>query len=113
MYNKTDTMNKEFLKMQKIAGLITENQMREMMCAPEGVPLTPEVKQYIDDAIAELRNSQSDEEWAGLERAEFWGNDFAEGVWLHFEDEFPEALDASKEVYDYIFKKVEEYDNQF
>jgi hypothetical protein len=26
MYNKTNTMNKEFLKMQKIAGLITENQ---------------------------------------------------------------------------------------
>jgi hypothetical protein len=29
--NKTNTMNKEFLKMQKIAGLITENQVNEMM----------------------------------------------------------------------------------
>jgi hypothetical protein len=28
--NKTNTMNKEFLKMQKIAGLITENQVNEM-----------------------------------------------------------------------------------
>jgi hypothetical protein len=27
--NKTNTMNKEFLKMQKIAGLITENQYDE------------------------------------------------------------------------------------
>ena len=98
--------------MQKIAGLITENQMREMMGAPEGVPLTPEVKQYIDDAIAELRNSQSDEEWAGLERAEFWGNEFGEGVWEHFQNKYKDALDVSQEVYDYIFKKVDEYDNQ-
>ena len=104
-------MNKEFLKMQKLAGLITENQMREMM-DDEKVPLTPEIKQYIDDAIAELRNSQSDEEWAGLERAEFWGNEFGEGVWEHFQNKYPEALDVSQEVYDYIFDKVAEYDNQ-
>ena len=112
MYNKTNTMNKEFLKMQKIAGLITENQMREMMDDDKNVQLTPEVKQYIDEAIAELRKSQSDEKWAGLERAEFWGNDFAEGVWLHFEDEFEDSLDVSKEVKKYIFKKVAEYDKK-
>jgi hypothetical protein len=105
-------MNKEFLKMQKLAGLITESQIKETMGSSEGVPLTPEVKQYIDDAIAELRNSQSDEEWAGLERAEFWGNEFGEGVWEHFQNKFPEALDVSQEVYDYIFDKVAEYDNQ-
>ena len=99
-------MNKEFLKMQKIAGLITENQMREMMDDNKKVPLTPEVRQYIDDAIAELRNSQSDEEWARLERASFWDNEFAEGVWMHFEDEFPGVLDVSDEVKDYIDSKV-------
>ena len=106
-------MNKEFLKMQKIAGLITESQMRGMMDENESekVPLTPEVRQYIDDAIAELRNSQSDEEWARLGRASFWDNEFAEGVWMHFEDEFPGVLDVSDEVYDYIFKKVDEYEN--
>ena len=99
-------MNKEFLKMQKIAGLITENQMREMMDDDKKVPLTPEVRQYIDDAIAELRNSQSDEEWARLERASFWDNEFTEGVWMHFEDEFPGVLDVSDEVKDYIDSKV-------
>ena len=104
-------MNKEFLKMQKIAGLITENQMREMMDDNKKVPLTPEVKQYIDDAIDALRNSQSDEEWARLGRASFWDNEFAEGVWEHFEDEFPGVLDVSDEVYDYIFKKVDEYES--
>ena len=99
-------MNKEFLKMQKIAGLITENQMREMMDDDKKVPLTPEVRQYIDDAIAELRNSQSDEEFARLGRASFWDNEFAEGVWMHFEDEFPGVLDVSDEVKDYIDSKV-------
>ena len=94
-------MNKEFLKMQKLAGLLTENQMREMM-DDKKVPLTPEVKKYIDEAIAELRNSQSDEEWARLERASFWENEFTEGVWEHFEDKFPGALDVNNDVKDYI-----------
>ena len=99
-------MNKEFLKMQKIAGLITENQMREMMDNDEKVPLTPEVQQYIDAAIDELKNSQSDEEWAKLDGAGFWENEFPEGIWMHFEDEFPNALDVSEEVKDYIESKV-------
>ena len=99
-------MNKEFLKMQKIAGLITENQMREMMDNDEKVPLTPEVQQYIDAAIDELRNSQSDEEWSKLDGAGFWENEFPEGIWMHFEDEFPNALDVSEEVKDYIESKV-------
>jgi len=104
-------MNKEFLKMQKIAGLITESQMRGMMDENESekVPLTPEVRQYIDDAIAELRNSQSDEEFARLGRASFWDNEFAEGVWMHFEDEFPGALDVSDEVQDYILDNAYKY----
>ena len=99
-------MNKEFLKMQKIAGLITENQIKEIIGDDKKVPLTPEVRQYIDDAIDELRNSQSDEEWARLERASFWENEFAEGVWEHFEDEFPGALDVNDDVKDYIDSKV-------
>jgi len=31
MYNKTNTMNKEFLKMQKIAGVITESQYHKIL----------------------------------------------------------------------------------
>ena len=102
-------MNKEFLKMQKLAGLITESQLKETMGSSEGVPLTPEVRQYIDDAIAELRNSQSDEEFARLGRASFWENDFAEGVWEHFEAEFPGSLDVSGEVKDYILDNAYKY----
>ena len=123
-------MNKEFLKMQKIAGLITEGQYKEKLSeiiddiddtpSPDGdfdpmdyaddnddkTPLTPEVQQYIDDAIDELRKSQSSEEWAKLDGAGFWESEFPEGVWMHFEDEVPKALDVSQEVKDYIESKV-------
>jgi hypothetical protein len=99
-------MNKEFLKMQKLAGLITENQMREMMNTSDEVPLTPEVQQYIDDAIDELRKSLPSEEWAKLDGAGFWESEFPEGVWMQFQDEFPDALDVSEEVKDYIESKV-------
>jgi hypothetical protein len=105
-------MNKEFLKMQKIAGLITENQMREMMDDDKKVPLTLDVEKYIDEAIDELYESLPKEKWEELERAEFWGNDFAEGVWMHFEDEFPGVLDVSQEVYSHIFSKVDEYNKR-
>ena len=82
---------------------------KEIMDDDKKVPLTPEVKQYIDDAIAELRNSQSDEEFARLGRASFWENDFAEGVWEHFEVEFPGSLDVSSEVKDYILDNAYKY----
>ena len=128
-------MNKEFLHMQKLAGVITEGQYKEKLSEiigdiddtphPDGdfdpmdyaddnndyekVPLTSEVKKYIDDTIAELRDSQSDEEWNRLGPAGFWETEFPEGVWMHFEDEFPGVLDVSKEVYDYIFQVLDKY----
>ena len=105
-------MNKEFLKMQKLAGLITESQVKEIMDDDKNVPLTPEVEKYIDEAIAELYKSLPKKEWEKLGPAGFWESDFPEGVWMHFDDEFPEALNVNQEVYDYIFKKVDEYDKQ-
>ena len=38
MYNKTNTMNKEFLKLQKIAGLITESEYKEKVTKNEKLP---------------------------------------------------------------------------
>ena len=38
--NKTNTMNKEFAKMQKIAGLITESEYKEKVTENERLPRT-------------------------------------------------------------------------
>ena len=50
--NKTNTMNKEFLKMQKIAGLITENQVKEIIGDIDDTPSPDgdfDPKDYADD----------------------------------------------------------------
>jgi len=103
-------MNKEFLKMQKLAGLITESQMKEMMDTPENkdnyLPLTPEVKQFIDKSIADIRNSSDDKEWEYLKRVEFWEQDFEENMLVTLSNDFPNAYMISPEVTDYIGSKI-------
>jgi len=49
--NKTNTMNKEFLKMQKLAGLITENQMNEEQYAEPMVMIQNIVDNWSDGGI--------------------------------------------------------------
>lgn len=49
--NKTDTMNKEFLKMQKIAGLITESQINEEQYAEPMVMIQNIVDNWSDGGI--------------------------------------------------------------
>ncbi len=155
-------MNKEFLKMQKLAGLITESQMNEKQYAEpmimiqnivdnwadggidaepamiridkilqgnfededgEGfisedtmmdnseskdnyLPLTPEVKQFIDKSIADIRNSSDDKEWEYLKRVEFWEQDFEENMLVTLSNDFPNAYMISPEVTDYIGSKI-------
>jgi len=53
MYNKTNTMNKEFYKMQKIAGVITEGQYKEKL---------NEAKDDLVTLLYSLRNSINDED---------------------------------------------------
>ena len=52
-------MNQEFLKMQKLAGLITESQIKEIFAEKDEsyIRLTLSVQQYIDDSIANIRES--------------------------------------------------------
>jgi len=50
--NKTNTMNKEFLKMQKIAGLITENQESEN----NSESLTRDEQLRLEDALEQFLN---------------------------------------------------------
>jgi hypothetical protein len=155
-------MNKEFLKMQKLAGLINESQMNEKQYAEpmimiqnivdnwadggidaepamiridkilqgnfededgEGfisedtmmdnseskdnyLPLTPEVKQFIDKSIADIRNSSDDKEWEYLKRVEFWEQDFEENMLVTLSNDFPNAYMISPEVTDYIGSKI-------
>ena len=96
--------------MQKLAGLITESQMKEMMDTPESednyLPLTPEVKQFIDKSIADIRNSSDDKEWEYLKQVEFWEQDFEENMLVTLSDDFPNAYMISPEVTDYIGSKI-------
>jgi len=140
-------MSKEFLKMQKLAGLITENQYKQLVedmsvidrildkisaqgidsLTPEEkkyldtnggspepeetieeIPLSYEVKMWIDRQILETRIASSEEEdkWEELQNAEYWEQDFVDEILVRFEEEYPDALDISQEVKDYIEKEV-------
>jgi hypothetical protein len=103
-------MNKEFLKMQKIAGLITESQLQDKLKENSSddsyLPLTPDVKQFIDDSIADIRNSSDDKEWEYLKQVEFWEQDFEESMLVTLSDKYPQAYRISPEVTDYIGSKI-------
>jgi hypothetical protein len=143
-------MNKEFLKMQKLAGLITESQYTQLIedmpvidrildkisaqgidsLTPEEkeyldtnggssepeetieeIPLSYEVKMWVDRKILETKIASSDEEWEHLQNAEYWEQDFEDEILVRFGEEYPDALDISQEVSDYIESKVYEDDD--
>ena len=72
MYNKTNTMNKEFYKMQKSAGLITESEYKEKMSENVGKRLDQEA--YMEalnlffDALGNGANAYDDSTWTDDER---------------------------------------------
>ena len=71
MYNKTNTMNKEFYKMQKAAGLITESEYKEKMSENVGKRLDQEA--YMEalnlffDALGNGANAYDDKTWGADE----------------------------------------------
>ena len=143
-------MNKEFLKMQKLAGLITEGQYNQLLedqtvidrildkisaqgidsLTPEEkeyldtngessepeekieeIPLSYEVKMWIDRQILETKIASSEEEWENLKNVEYWEQDFEDEILVRFGNEYPDAYMISPEVSEYVSSKVYEDDN--
>jgi hypothetical protein len=94
-------MKKQFIaeakRFQKLAGIITENVNLEEL------PLTPKIKQEVDNTIAK---AIEDEEMEYLQQAGYWENDFEENLLITFEDEFPNAYEISDALHNYIQNKV-------
>ena len=123
-------MNESFLKMQKLAGVITEGQYKNKLSEiigdiddtphPDGdfdpmdyaddnndkIPLSPEVKDFIDTRMDMVKSTSSPEEWEKLSTVEYWQSDFPDDILMQFEEEYPDAYRLSPEVDDYISSKV-------
>ena len=67
--------------------------------SPDEIPLTSEIKSYIDDAI---QSAKKDGELEDLINAGFFDTDIIDNILVEFDDEFPDADDVSQEVKDYI-----------
>jgi hypothetical protein len=102
-------INEQFRRMQKLAGLITENQVNELLPPlnapgfssgdPSEIPLTPKVKNYIDKAV---KGAISRGDMEQLQRVGYWEGDFPDDILMEFGDDFPEAYRLSDEVEGYI-----------
>lgn len=77
---------------------IMENESNET-----GIPLTSEVKAYVDSSLAELKAS---EDFEYLKDVGFFETEFEENTLLKFEDQYPNADNVSKELRDYIQTEV-------
>jgi hypothetical protein len=67
--------------------------------SPDEIPLTSEIKSYIDDAI---QSAKKDGELEDLINVGFFDTDIIDNILVEFDDEFPDADDVSQEVKDYI-----------
>jgi hypothetical protein len=92
-------MKKQFIteaqRLQKLAGIINENQSREL----DSIPLNPEIKDYIDGVIQDAKDS---DEFDYLLDVGFFGTDLADNILTNFGDDYPNAYMLSKQVEDYI-----------
>jgi hypothetical protein len=81
----------------KIRDIITA--YKEKNSSSDKIPLTPRVKKYIDEVIQDAKN---DGEIENLLNAGFFDTDLADNILTKFMDPFPNALDLSQEVENYI-----------
>jgi hypothetical protein len=110
-------MNKEFLKMQKLAGLITENQFKQLneldsledpqSDDPSYLPLSADgVVDFIDQQGEEKKAMLDPETWEQLKTVEYWESDFPDELLAQFADEYPDAYRLSDKVREYISNKA-------
>ena len=67
--------------------------------SPDEIPLTSEIKAYIDNAV---QSAKKDGELEDLINAGFFDTDIIDNILVEFDDKFPDADDISQEVKDYI-----------
>ncbi len=94
---------KETLLLQKRAGIITETQYKQKLneASEDEVPLTDDVKSFIDKAIVD---SKEDGEFEELKEVDWFENELINDLIDLFPEEDYDS--ASKEVMDYIKDKI-------
>ena len=103
MYNKITKMTQEQLRMQMLAGVITESQYKEKIEEEENptIPLDATTKRYVIKRLNEIMNEYSEEEIEDLQNAGFFEEDFEEELVVEFGDDY-DAVDISPELSDFI-----------
>ena len=142
-------LNEQFRRMQKLAGILNENELKEDQNAIDKILdkisisgiesltpeekkylntgespeisleqdkdyflLTPQVMEYINEKIQEMRNKSDEEQWEYLKEVEYWEQDFEDELLVDLGDKYPNAYMISQDVQDYIWEKVNYYDNK-
>ena len=96
---KKQILSEEFRKMQKLAGVIIENEYQKSL---DEIPITPEVKAFIDKAI---NDAKRDNEFEYLKDVDFFDNDLIDLIMDKFSND-GDYDDVSQEVKDYITNSI-------
>ncbi len=107
-------MNKETLRMQMLAGIITEGQYKEEMDEVtdfppmstsnednEMIPLNATTKRYVVDRLNEIFKEYDEDALEELKDAGFFEQDFEEELVIEFGDDY-NAVDVSPELSKFI-----------
>ena len=78
---------------------LTEGRLLKENEEIDEIPLTPDVKTYIDSTI---QSAKEDGELEYLVDVGFFDTDIIDNILVEFIDEFPNADDVNQEVKDYI-----------
>ena len=92
-------LNEEFKRMQKLAGVINENEYQEQS---DEISITPEIKAFIDKVISDAKR---DDEFEYLKDVDFFDNDLIDLIMDEFSDD-GDYNDVSQEIKDYITNSI-------
>jgi hypothetical protein len=92
-------LNEEFRRMQKLAGVINENEYQEQS---DEISITPEIKAFIDKVI---NDAKRDDEFEYLKDVDFFDNDLIDLIIDEFSND-GDYNDVSQEVKDYITNSI-------
>jgi len=92
-------LNEEFRRMQKLAGVINENEYQEQS---DEISITPEIKAFIDKVI---NDAKRDDEFEYLKDVDFFDNDLIDLIMDEFDDD-GDYNDVSQEIKDYITNAI-------